>query len=53
MTADYSLSIENDSIQPPVEIGAFETLWAKGEVSSSKQLREKLISSHTEFQRFN
>lgn len=43
------LSIENDVIKPSIEMGAFEALWAKGEVSSYKQLREKLNSSHTEF----
>ena len=49
MATELSLSIDNDSIKPSIEMGAFEALWAKGEVSSYKQLREKLISSHTEF----
>lgn len=43
------LSIENDAIKPSIEMGAFEALWAKGEVSSYKQLREKLDSSHAAF----
>lgn len=43
------LSIENDTIKPSIEMGAFEALWAKGDVSSYKQLHEKLISSHTGF----
>jgi DNA processing protein len=42
------LSIENDAIKPSIEMGAFEALWAKGEVSSYKQLREKLDSSPAE-----
>lgn len=49
MIQEYSLSIENDAIMPSIEMGAFEALWANGEVSSFKQLRDKLTSSHTEF----
>lgn len=44
MTAERLLSIESDIIQPSMEIGAFEALWANG-VSSFKQLRDKLTSS--------
>jgi DNA processing protein len=49
MAAELSLSIENDSIKPSMEMGAFEALWANGEISSFRQLRNKLTSSHTEF----
>jgi DNA processing protein len=49
MNAQVSLSIDNDSISPSIEIGAFEALWSKREnnVSSFKQLRERLNASDT------
>ena len=37
--------LENTSIKPSLEIGAFEALWAK-HISSFKQLREKIINSN-------
>lgn len=37
---------ELNIIKPSIEIGAFEALWSK-EISSFKQLREKISSSHT------
>lgn len=42
------LSIENDVIKPSVEMGAFEALWDRGEVSSFKQLNDKLNAAHTD-----
>ncbi|MCW5588637.1 MAG: DNA-processing protein DprA [Legionellales bacterium] len=40
-------SLENDVINPSIEIGAFEALWANG-ISSFKQFREKLKNSNSE-----
>lgn len=48
MAAELLSLIENDSIRPSIELGAFEALWSKG-ISSFKQLREKLKSSHASF----
>lgn len=47
MNALNKLSIDNDSISPSIEIGAFEALWSnkKYGISSYKQLREKLDAS--------
>lgn len=45
MTAEMLLSIDNDTIKPSIEIGAFEALWANKNVSSFKQLHEKFLSS--------
>ncbi len=47
MNAEFLLSIDNDSIKPSIEIGAFEALWANRDISSYKQLREKLSSSNS------
>ena len=45
LTLEKSEKIE--SVSPHLEIGAFEALWAKKEVSSFKQLRNKIV--HGEF----
>lgn len=45
MATEFALSLENDTIKPSIEIGAFEALWANREVSSYKQLWEKLANS--------
>src|SRR3990167_10814874 len=45
MTAEMLLSIDSDTIKPSIEIGAFEALWAKKDVSSFKQLHDKFLSS--------
>ncbi|KTD66489.1 protein smf [Legionella santicrucis] len=44
MNAQLNLSIDEDSISPSIEIGAFEALWSNREtnISSFKQLRERL-----------
>lgn len=47
MPAEMLLSIDNDTIAPSIEMGAFEALWANRDVSSFKQLREKLSLSKT------
>jgi DNA processing protein len=47
MIANMHLSIDNDAIKPSIEIGAFEALWANKDVSSFKQLQEKLSLSKT------
>lgn len=46
-SAQLNLSIDNDSISPSIEIGAFEALWSNREnnISSFKQLRERLNES--------
>ena len=45
MTVEMLLSIDSDTIKPSIEIGAFEALWAKKDVSSFKQLHDKFLSS--------
>ncbi|HAU1457912.1 TPA: DNA-processing protein DprA [Legionella pneumophila] len=46
MVTEQELSLTNESIKPSIEIGAFEALWAQKEISSFKQLWEKLASSN-------
>jgi DNA processing protein len=46
MTAEILFSIDNDALEPSIEIGAYEALWANKVVSSFKQLHEKLQSSN-------
>ncbi|AHE65809.1 DNA-processing protein DprA [Legionella pneumophila serogroup 1] len=49
MATEFALSLENDTIKPSIEIGAFEALWANREVSSYKQLWEKLANSQDRY----
>ncbi|MDI1352725.1 MAG: DNA-protecting protein DprA [bacterium] len=46
-SVQLNLSIDNDSISPSIEIGAFEALWSirENNISSFKQLRERLNAS--------
>jgi DNA processing protein len=45
--ATESVFLENETIKPSIELGAFEALWAN-EISSFKQLHEKLNNSSKE-----